>query len=525
MPYHLRLETSRQKNVAERRSLELLSAQAGQHIAAPDRPSTPSEEFPDLETPVKPGRRHRLIEFTLSPAFLALSDVLTIAAGFWLAYYVRFVLEIPPAQEHHSARAYTGLLLIATPIFLCAFMAHGLYQKRNLTSIVDQLFRLTTAALFGLVITVAVSSFTVRGWPDYSRLMLGYIWVFCTLAACLGRYVWVLWRDGLARRGALVQTALVIGAGAAGQRVAEHFRLSPELGYRVLGFLDDDLPAGATAVGNLPVVGQIGDLDAMLARYRPNELILADPTLNDQELLGIVSRCEGQPIAVRVYPDLFQMLVTEASLVNLRGLQLLGLRTAELEAWQRTLKRLFDVAFSAAVLVATAPLMLLLALLVRLDSPGPVFFAQERVGQDGKRFHAIKFRSMVNQAETLTGRFWTVPDDPRRTRLGSWLRRLSLDELPQFINVLVGDMSVVGPRPERPMFVAQFSETVPDYLRRLRVKAGITGWAQVNGLRGDVSIDERTKYDLHYVDNWSLWLDLKIILRTALLVLRDPMAY
>jgi lipopolysaccharide/colanic/teichoic acid biosynthesis glycosyltransferase len=147
------------------------------------------------------------------------------------------------------------------------------------------------------------------------------------------------------------------------------------------------------------------------------------------------------------------------------------------------------------------------------------------VGQDGKRFHAVKFRSMVHEAEQLSGRYWTVPGDTRRTRLGAWLRRLSLDELPQFVNVLVGDMSVVGPRPERPMFVAQFSETVPDYLRRLRVKAGITGWAQVNGLRGDVSIDERTKFDLHYVDNWSLWLDLKIILRTAILVLRDQSAY
>jgi Undecaprenyl-phosphate glucose phosphotransferase len=292
-----------------------------------------------------------------------------------------------------------------------------------------------------------------------------------------------------------------------------------------VGFLDDHLPRGAATPAGPPVVGRIRDLDEALAQFRPHELVLADPTLSNHELLGIVNRCEGQPVAIRIFPDVFQMLVTEAAIVDLRGLTLVGIHATELQAWQRALKRWFDVAFAAAVLVVSSPMMLLIALLVILDSPGPVFYAQERVGQDGKRFHALKFRSMVHDAERRTGRYWTVPEDPRRTRLGRWLRRLSLDEWPQFINVLVGDMSVVGPRPERPMFVAQFSETVPDYLKRLRERAGVTGWAQVNGLRGDVSIEERTKYDLYYVDNWSLWLDLKIIVRTAFSVVRDRNAY
>ncbi|CAA9304666.1 MAG: Undecaprenyl-phosphate galactosephosphotransferase [uncultured Chloroflexi bacterium] len=504
--------------MAEPRIVEL-----PRQTAAETEPMLAPARQPD-PGPQRTPRARRLLEFTLSPFFVACSDVLAIAAGFWLAYFVRFILEIPAAQEIHSARAYAGMLATATPIFLVSFTAYGLYERRNLSSIIDQLFRLGTAVLMGMVVTVAVSSFVVRGWPDYSRLLLGYLWVGCTLTACLGRYLWVLWRDYLAKSGAVVRTALVVGAGAAGQRVAMHFKCAPELGYRAIGFLDDTLPAGATIAG-LPVVGRIGDLDAALARCRPNDLVLADPTLNDHELLEIVNRCEGQPVTVRVYPDIFQMLVTEASLVNLRGLQLLGLHATELQVWQRTLKRLFDVAFASAVLVLASPLFLLIALLVKMDSPGPVFYSQERVGQDGKRFHAIKFRSMVQDAETVTGRFWTVPGDSRRTRLGKWLRRFSLDELPQFVNVLVGDMSVVGPRPERPMFVAQFSELVPDYLRRLRVKAGLTGWAQVNGLRGDVSIEERTKYDLYYVDKWSLWLDIKIIFRTTVLVLRDPSAY
>jgi exopolysaccharide biosynthesis polyprenyl glycosylphosphotransferase len=301
----------------------------------------------------------------------------------------------------------------------------------------------------------------------------------------------------------------------------------------VVGFLDNAVPRGARLNSGPedwpedapPVVGSLNDVPAALATLKPNELILADPTLTNQELLALVNLCQGLPVSVRIFPDVFQMLVSEASLLNLRGLPLVGIHRVELQAWQRTVKRVFDVAFSTAVLVIASPLMLFVALLIKLTSPGPVFYAQERVGQDGKRFHVVKFRSMVHNAEHATGRYWTVRGDPRRTRLGSWLRQFSIDELPQFVNVLVGDMSVVGPRPERPMFVAQFSEALPDYVKRLRERAGITGWAQVNGLRGDSSIEERTKYDLYYVDNWSLWLDLKIILRTIPLLFKDPNAY
>jgi exopolysaccharide biosynthesis polyprenyl glycosylphosphotransferase len=483
--------------------------------AIPDEPVGPA-----LRRPLRRWQR-----WTLSPLFLVCSDVLAIASGFILAYVLRFVVQFPPAQEIHSARAYLSLIAVSTPIFLVAFAAYGLYQPRHLLGFVDQVFRLLTAVLVGLVATVAVSSFVVRGWPDYSRLLLAYLWIGCTLTAGAARLLWVLWRDWLARRGAGVHTTLVVGAGAAGQRVARHFAHVPQLGYRVIGFLDEDLPAGSRPLDGVPVVGRLQDFDDALTRLRPDEVVLADPTLTNHELLSIVNRCEGQPVTIRVFPDLFQMLVNEASVTDFQGLTLVGIRATELQAWQRTLKRGFDVLFSLAVLVVSSPLMLFLALLVKLDSPGPVFHVQERVGQDGKRFHMIKFRSMVENAEARTGRFWTTKDDPRRTRVGGVLRRLSLDEWPNFINVLIGDMSVVGPRAERPMFVAQFSETVPDYLKRLREKAGITGWAQVNGLRGDVPIEERTKYDLYYVDNWSLWLDIKIIIRTALQLARDRNAY
>ncbi|NBX47637.1 MAG: sugar transferase [Chloroflexi bacterium] len=405
----------------------------------------------------------------LTPAFLIVFDTLAIGAGFLVAYVLRFVLQLPVADEVHSLRSYAGFLSLATPVTLVAFAAYGLYQTRQLVNAIDQVFRLFTAVLVGLVVTVAIASFVIRGWPDYSRLLVAYVWLACSLLSFLGRLMWIRWRGWLASRGTGVRTTLIVGAGSAGVRVAQHFARSSHLGYRVAGFIDGTLPVGATPAGTvIPVVGKLDMIDDILIAIQPQELILADPTLSNLELMKLVNRCEGQP---------------------------------------------------------AAPMMLVIALLVRLESPGPVFFAQERLGQDGKRFHAIKFRSMVQDAEKRTGQFWTVPNDPRRTRIGTFLRRHSLDEWPQFINVLVGDMSVVGPRPERPMFVAQFSESVPDYLRRLRERAGLTGWAQVNGLRGDVPIEERTKYDLYYVDNWSLWLDIKIILRTAILLVRDSSAY
>ncbi|RLT36877.1 MAG: undecaprenyl-phosphate glucose phosphotransferase [Chloroflexi bacterium] len=462
----------------------------------------------------------------LTPAFLVVFDTLAIGAGFLVAYVLRFVLQLPVADEVHSLRSYAGFLSLATPVTLVAFAAYGLYQTRQLVNAIDQVFRLFTAVLVGLVVTVAIASFVIRGWPDYSRLLVAYVWLACSLLSFLGRLMWIRWRGWLASRGTGVRTTLIVGAGSAGVRVAQHFARSSHLGYRVAGFIDGTLPVGATPAGTvIPVVGKLDMIDDILIAIQPQELILADPTLSNLELMKLVNRCEGQPVGIRVYPDLFQTLVNDASLVNLQGLPLVSLRASELEGWQRSVKRVFDVMFSGTVLILTAPMMLVIALLVRLESPGPVFFAQERLGQDGKRFHAIKFRSMVQDAEKRTGQFWTVPNDPRRTRIGTFLRRHSLDEWPQFINVLVGDMSVVGPRPERPMFVAQFSESVPDYLRRLRERAGLTGWAQVNGLRGDVPIEERTKYDLYYVDNWSLWLDIKIILRTAILLVRDSSAY
>jgi Undecaprenyl-phosphate glucose phosphotransferase len=272
------------------------------------------------------------------------------------------------------------------------------------------------------------------------------------------------------------------------------------------------------------VLGGVDDLSSLIREHEIEEVIIGRPELSHQEMLTIISRCERAQAGVKIFPDLFQIIATELSIGDLGGLPLLSVRDVALRGWKLTLKRGVDVVGSAMILVLLSPFLMLVSLAIKLDSRGSVFYAQERMGLDAKPFWCLKFRSMRADAER-EGPGWTTEGDPRVTRLGRFIRRFSIDELPQLINVLLGDMSLVGPRPERPVYVEQFRRSIPRYMDRHREKAGMTGWAQVNGLRGDSSIAERTKYDLWYIENWSLWLDFKIVLRTFFAVFRDRHAY
>jgi Undecaprenyl-phosphate glucose phosphotransferase len=274
----------------------------------------------------------------------------------------------------------------------------------------------------------------------------------------------------------------------------------------------------------VPVLGGLDDIPHLIQEHDIQEVIIGRPELNHSQVLAIISRCERGQVGIKIFPDLFQIIATELSIGDLGGLPLLTVRDVALRGWKLTLKRSVDVLGSGLGLIFLSPFLVLTAVMIKLDSPGPVFYAQERMGLDARPFWCLKFRSMRTDAEK-DGPGWTTEGDPRVTRVGKWLRRLSVDELPQLINVLVGDMSLVGPRPERPVYVEQFRRSIPRYMDRHREKAGLTGWAQVNGLRGDTSIAERTKYDLWYIENWSLWLDFKIILRTVSNLFGDRHAY
>ena len=242
-------------------------------------------------------------------------------------------------------------------------------------------------------------------------------------------------------------------------------------------------------------------------------------------LPGLLEAIGDEPVTIHVVPDLFRFTSLRGGIEEFDGMPFVHLRESPLHGWNAVAKRAFDLVFSVTVLVALSPLYALLAAAVRLTSPGPVLYRQDRMGLDGQSFRMLKFRTMKVGAEAESGPVWARAGDARRTAIGAFLRRFSLDELPQFVNVLRGEMSVVGPRPERPVFVERFRQTVPGYMLRHKVKSGVTGWAQINGLRGNTSLERRIEYDIQYIERWSFWLDLKIIALTVVRVLSDRNAY
>ncbi len=307
--------------------------------------------------------------------------------------------------------------------------------------------------------------------------------------------------------------------------IARKIQDTPELGYRIVGVVNVR-PQHKSSMFGVPVIGDYPDLPQLIDLYGVEQVIIALPDAQRSELVALISLCRRGRVDIKIYPDMFAYMARDLSVDDLGGTPLLTVRDIAMRGWKLSLKRLMDIVVSVAGLVLFSPLMLLTAVLIRLESEGPIFLTQERMGLDERPFDMIKFRSMQQDAEA-TGPGWTVENDPRVTRLGAIMRKTNWDEIPQLINVLIGDMSLVGPRPERPVYVQEFRESIPRYMERHREKAGMTGWAQVNGLRGDTSISERTGYDLWYVENWSLWLDIKIVLRTIIKMLlrRDNNAY
>ncbi len=462
-------------------------------------------------------RRRAEVIFTLS---LFLLDVMMIVLAFGVAYRVTFALS-PGEGATPDLISYAPMVLAMLISLVSVYFFSRLYHLRRGESRIDELYKLIPATAIGVVVATAATT-VLFGDLEYPRLLLVFVWVFTFLFVALGRLFHGMLRSLAYARGWGELRVLIVGAGEAGNMILEKIRSSPRLGYRPIAFLDDEL-AGRKVLG-LPVAGGPEELGEVVRSMHIDEVIIALPDAPHQQILSIVSKCEDGSVSIKVFPDVFQIMASEVNIGDLSGLPLLAMRDVALRGWRLTLKRIVDVILSGIFLVLASPFMLLLALLVKLDSPGPAIFTQPRMGLDAKPFPIFKFRSMRTDAEK-DGPGWTTQDDPRITRLGGFLRKTSLDEFPQFINVFLGHMSLVGPRPEQPAFVEQFRELVPRYMERHREKAGITGWAQVNGLRGDTSISERTKYDLYYIENWSLWFDFKIIILTALKFFRDHSAY
>ncbi|MBI4769808.1 MAG: undecaprenyl-phosphate glucose phosphotransferase [Chloroflexi bacterium] len=449
-----------------------------------------------------------------------------VTAAFILAYAVRISIPFPTEPVNVAGfDAYVGLLLIQVLAVVLVFFFYRLYHLVRATSRVDQFYAIFGGVSIGTLLAIAISSLSLKNSifeVDYPRAMIVYAWLLAIMLVMLGRVAVYRLRSVVQAHGIGQDRTLIVGAGEAAMAVLQKIQWSPYLGYRVIGLSNGD--GGPTEVLGCPVLGEIAALPRLIDEHAVDQVIIALPEASDEELVHIISLCQRGQVSVKVFPDVFKIMASEVTIDDLGGLPLLSMRDVALRGWKLTLKRAMDTVLSAALLVLLSPWMMLLALLIKLESPGPAFFVQERMGLDARPFPIIKFRSMRKDADAR-GPGWTVKDDPRRTRLGSWLRRLSIDELPQLINVLLGDMSLVGPRPEQPAFVEQFRQMIPRYMERHREKAGMTGWAQVNGLRGDTSILERTKYDLWYIENWSIWLDVKIMVRTVVRTFTDRNAY
>ena len=447
-------------------------------------------------------------------------DAFLIAVAFVLAYQLRLSFEWPESLVTvFPLSSYAGLLAVQIIAILAALLFYRQYYIPRAVSRVDQAYYVFAAVSIGTLIAIAVSTFIFKGNPviaDYPRAMIIYAWLLTIILLIIGRVFHQLVRSWLRQRGWGKDRLLIVGTGDMARVIVQRVLSSPYLGYELVGIVNGT--ESRDEILGVPFVGTPEDLPELIGSHRIDEVIVAMPEKGQRETVRVISYCERGRVSIKIFPDVFQFVTSQASIDELGGLPLLSVRDYALRGYMLIFKRLIDFVGSALALVFLSPLMLLLAVAIKLESPGPVFFVQERMGLDGKPFWMLKFRSMRRDAEK-NGPGWTTDNDPRQTRLGVLLRKIEADELPNFINVFLGEMSLVGPRPEQAHYVEQFRRRVPRYMDRHQEKGGMTGWAQVNGLRGDTSITERTKYDLWYSENWSILLDLKIILRTIWQVL------
>ncbi len=456
--------------------------------------------------------------------FYVVADALGAMAAFVLAYLLRFetVLTdvIPVTKGQPPFEQYVNILPFIALLTPLAFHVQGLYRLRRGRSRVDDFFAVfvgsTLAVVLGIIGTLYYKAYHDPDLQEISRPVWGLFLVINIASAYLTReFV----REALERRwraGIGLKRVLIAGAGDLGRMVADKVIEHRELGFKVVGFLDDR--AGGDHIGyrGLPLLGVLTDADEIIRRERIDHVYVALPLEEHVKMLAVVEATNREGVDVHVVPDLLQFIALRARLENLDGVPIISLNDVPLRGFNSLLKRTIDVAISSVALLAMSAPFAVIALLIKRTSPGRVFYTQERMGLDGKAFHVYKFRSMYEGAEDDTGPVWARDNDPRCTPLGRLLRRFDLDELPQLWNVLRGDMSIVGPRPERPHFVEQFKHRIPQYMLRHKVKAGITGWAQVNGWRGNTSLEKRIEYDLYYIENWSVGLDLKIMWLTLL---------
>lgn len=445
---------------------------------------------------------------------MLLGDLVVIASCWLVAYAIRFYAFGPePSESIPPLRPYLWMLAPVLLIWAAAFRVFDLYRPRRISTKSREVWDITKASTISVLILMAVS-FLYRDF-SFSRLVVVIFWITSTASLSLIRGLSRQILRVSRRRNFNLRHALVIGTGETAEKLTEVLQSHLEVGVRIIGLLGEKDSLVRHPVAGVPVLGLYEDLAKVMAQRTVDMVFIALPLESSHRMEQVLADIGDSPVDIKVIPDFYRYATLRGSVEEFEGVPIISLQDTPLHGWDLVRKRSFDIVGAFVALLLASPLMLLIGCLIKLTSPGPVFYRQMRTGLDGKSFLMLKFRTMCLDAEDETGPVWAHAEDERRTSVGSLLRRTSLDELPQFWNVLRGEMSIVGPRPERPEFIVQFRERLPQYMLRHKMKAGMTGWAQVNGWRGNTSIEKRLEYDLYYIEHWSLWFDIKIMLLTV----------
>ncbi len=458
-------------------------------------------------------RRNDFLIPTLAVVFDGIAIELAFLASYWLRFQTPLFRSLPITEDTPPRDAYLLGSFVIISVWLLLFRNRSMYGARRNVPLVDEFMNIIRLVTLGMLVVMS-AAFFYRAF-SYSRVVFGLLWVTAIIFLTLGRAILLVIEEALYSRGKELRNAVIIGSNETANRIFATLHNHPLLGYRLEGYFADLPVAKDAPLSHCRHLGKIADVPVKLVSEHIELVMMAMNAEDHAAISLVVNQCEGVNVEFLVVPDILELMSGNVVIREIEGIPFLRIKGVPMTTWGRILKRSFDFSVATAMLILSSPLLLITAVIIRLDSRGPILFRQERIGIDGKKFDMLKFRSMKVEAESTTGPVFAKEGDPRRTHVGTFLRSTSFDELPQLLNVLKGEMSLVGPRPERPFFVDQFKDLIPKYLDRHRVKTGMTGWAQVNGLRGNTSIEERIKYDVYYIENWSLWFDVKILLKTV----------
>ena len=471
-----------------------------------------------MAVPQAQNRKGRIVRYMI-PVFYLLGDISGIYLSFILAFKLRFgsffAEFFPVVHGIPDLTLYLNALLFVSAVWVFIFSIYGHYRRRSPSSF-DRFYETARGVVSGTFIILA-TTFFYRG-DSFSRLVLAIACLLSITLIWLTRELIYRLEKGYLKRGVISKRAIFVGGGERGAELFGKLTRQPAWGIVPIGFVYDEGTPG-------PRLGGMAQLDDIIKANSIDLIVFNMPQETHEFITDFVMKSENLSLEYMISPDIMGLMTFNSEAGQIEGIPVLRWGKTPIEGYARAVKRTFDTVFSGLGIAITSLLMLAIAVAVKLDSPGPILFTQRRIGRNGREFTMYKFRSMSVGSDDSVGPGWTVKDDPRRTRVGRTLRRCNIDELPQLFNVFLGQMSLVGPRPEQPGYVEKFRDDIPRYFQRHKVKSGVTGWAQVNGFRGDTSITERTKYDLYYVENWSLIFDIKIIFLTLKNIFKSSNAY